>query len=168
MSPLNDPDASLYDFSIQGLDGAPIDFEVFRGKVVLFVNTASRCGFTPQYSGLEELYNRYKEQGLVVVGAPCNQFGQQEPGTADEIREECLLLYNVTFPMTEKIAVNGAHAHPLFQWLRQECRGLFGSSVKWNFTKFLVDRQGRPLQRFSPMSSPASLENKIQELLKLP
>lgn len=168
MSPHNNPNATLYDFSIRNLDGEMMDFECFRGKVVLFVNTASKCGFTPQYAGLEQLYQQYKDQGLIIVGVPCNQFGQQEPGTPTQIRDECLLQYDVTFPITEKVAVNGVHAHPLFQWLREECRGLFGSSVKWNFTKFLVDRQGRPLQRFSPMTSPASLESKIQELLALP
>lgn len=168
MIPHNNPDATLFDFSIRTLDGESMDFESLRGKVVLFVNTASNCGFTPQYAGLEQLYQQYKEQGLIIVGAPCNQFGQQEPGSPTQIREECLLQYDVTFPITEKIAVNGAHAHPLFQWLREECRGLFGSSVKWNFTKFLVDRQGRPLQRFSPMTSPTALEGKIQELLNQP
>ena len=165
MSPLNDPNSTIYDFSITLLNGNALDLNRLRGNVILFVNTASYCGFTPQYSGLESLYQKFKDQGLVIVGAPCNQFGQQEPGTPEEIENGCLLEYQVSFPITEKIEVNGSSAHPLFQWLRGECRGLFGSTIKWNFTKFLVDKQGRPIQRFAPLTSPVALESKIQELL---
>jgi glutathione peroxidase len=165
MSPLNDPYSTIYDFSISLLNGSELDLNDLRGRVILFVNTASHCGFTQQYQGLEKLYQRYKEEGFIIVGAPCNQFGQQEPGTPEEILNGCLLEYQVSFPITEKIDVNGVSAHPLFQWLRGECRGLFGSTIKWNFTKFLVDKQGRPIQRFAPITSPGSLESKIQELL---
>ena len=166
MSPLGGgQDPTLYDFEIQTLGGEAFDLQSLKGKVVLIVNTASQCGFTPQYKELEKLYRRYDKQGFVVLGVPCNQFGSQEPGTPEEIQNGCTMNYNVTFPLLEKIDVNGSNAHPLFLWLRQECPGLFGTTVKWNFTKFLVDRQGRALSRFAPVTSPSSLREKIEELL---
>ena len=166
MSPLSGGlDPTLYDFTIQTLGGKAFDLQCLKGKVVLIVNTASKCGFTPQYRDLEQLYRRYGEQGFVVLGVPCNQFGAQEPGTPEEIQIGCTMNYNVTFPLLQKIDVNGSNAHPLFVWLRQECPGLFGTTIKWNFTKFLVDKQGRALSRFAPMTSPTSLREKIEELL---
>ena len=155
----------LYQFEIHKLDGSVFDMSCLVGKLVLFVNVASNCGFTPQYQGLESIFQKYKDRGLMVVGVPCNQFGQQEPGTAEEIQNGCLMEYNVSFPVLEKVDVNGENAHPIFQWLRQECPGLFGTTIKWNFTKFLVDRQGRAIDRFSPLTSPASLERRIESLL---
>lgn len=163
LSGMTDP--TLYDFTIHALDGTPFNMADLKGKVVLIVNTASKCGFTPQYKDLEALYRQYGEQGLVVLGVPCNQFGAQEPGSPEQIQVGCTMNYDVTFPLLEKIDVNGANAHPLFIWLRQECPGLFGTTIKWNFTKFLVDKQGRALSRFAPMTNPTSLTNKIEELL---
>lgn len=166
MSPLSGMiDPTLYDFTVHTLNGEEFDLMKLKGKVVLIVNTASKCGFTPQYADLEKLYRKYGKQGFVVIGAPCNQFGAQEPGTPEEIQLGCTMNYDVTFPLLEKIDVNGANAHPLFVWLRQECPGLFGTTIKWNFTKFLVDRQGRALSRFAPMTNPSSLQHKIEELL---
>lgn len=160
-----DSDRTLFDFSIRTLDGEPFDIHSLKGKVVLIVNTASKCGFTPQYKDLEQLHRRYADKGLVVLGVPCNQFGAQEPGTPEEIQAGCQMNYDVTFSLLEKIDVNGANAHPLFRWLRQECPGLFGTTIKWNFTKFLIDKQGRPISRFAPLTNPASLTGKIEELL---
>jgi len=166
MSPLSgDNDPTLYDFSIHHLDGTVFDMKSLQGKVVLVVNTASKCGFTPQYKDLESLYRTYASKGLVVLGVPCNQFGAQEPGTPDEIQAGCSTNFDVTFPLLEKVDVNGGNAHPLFQWLRQECPGLFGTTIKWNFTKFLIDKQGRPVSRFAPITNPTALTSKIQELL---
>jgi len=160
-----DIEPTLFDFQIHTLSGELYDMQLLRGKVVLIVNTASKCGFTPQYADLERLHRKYVHKGLIVIGVPCNQFGGQEPGTPEQIKEECSTTYDVTFPLLEKVEVNGSKAHPLFQWLRQECPGLFGTTVKWNFTKFLIDRQGRPLSRFAPLTNPASLTEKIEELL---
>ena len=166
MSPLSGGlDPTLYDFTIQTLGGEVFDLQSLKGNVVLIVNTASQCGFTPQYKDLEKLYRRYGEQGFVVLGVPCNQFGAQEPGTPEEIQIGCTMNYNVTFPLLEKIDVNGSNAHPLFVWLRQECPGLFGTTIKWNFTKFLVDREGRVIKRFSPQASPEDLDADIRALL---
>jgi glutathione peroxidase len=138
----------------------------YQGKVLLIVNTASKCGFTPQYQGLEELYQRYRPRGLVVLGFPCNQFGAQEPGAAAEIAAFCQKNYGVTFPMFGKIEVNGAGAHPLYRWLKQSAPGLLGSeAIKWNFTKFLLDRSGRVKDRFAPATAPAALKKEIEALL---
>ena len=161
----DDIERTLFDFHIHTLDGELFDMQLLKGKVVLIVNTASKCGFTPQYADLESLYRKYAHKGLIVIGVPCNQFGAQEPGTPEEIQKGCSTNYDVTFPLLEKVDVNGSRAHPLFRWLRQECPGLFGTTVKWNFTKFLVDRQGRPLSRFAPLTKPSSLTEKIEELL---
>ncbi|MGQ7869277.1 glutathione peroxidase [Sunxiuqinia sp. sy24] len=157
--------ANFYDFKARSLQGGEIDFSDYKGQVVLVVNTASRCGFTPQYEGLEELYRKYKSTGLVVLGFPCNQFGNQEPGTADEIAEGCLINYGVSFQLFEKVAVNGANTHPVFQYLKHEMPGLLGGVIKWNFTKFLIARDGIPVKRFAPITKPEKIEPDILKLL---
>ena len=151
----------FYEFTATSLDGRPISMAGYAGKVVLVVNTASQCGFTPQYAGLEALYKKYAEQGLVVLGFPCNQFGKQEPGGADEISKTCHINYGVSFPMFEKVEVNGSAAHPLFRYLKNELPGVLGGRIKWNFTKFLVGRDGKPLKRFAPMTTPEKMEGAI-------
>ncbi|MFQ3392753.1 glutathione peroxidase [Enterobacter mori] len=148
------------------LDGQLISMADYAGKVVLVVNTASQCGFTPQYAGLEVLYNKYAEQGLVVLGFPCNQFGKQEPGGADEISKTCHINYGVSFPMFEKVEVNGSAAHPLFRYLKNELPGVLGERIKWNFTKFLIGRNGEPLKRFAPMTKPEKMEAAILAALE--
>lgn len=158
--------ASIYGFSAQRLDGNPQSLGDYAGKVMLIVNTASHCGFTPQYKGLEELYQRYRERGLVVLGFPCNQFGAQEPGSEAEIGSFCEKNYGVSFPMFAKIDVNGDDAHPLYRYLKQQARGLLGSeAIKWNFTKFLVDRDGAVIERYAPATAPAALADDIEKLL---
>jgi glutathione peroxidase len=157
---------SIYDFSAETLDGKPAPLADYQGKVVLIVNTASKCGFTPQYEGLEALYRKYADRGLVVLGFPCNQFGAQEPGNADEIKNFCSLTYDVTFPMFAKIDVNGPKAHPLYEYLKHEKKGLLGSEgIKWNFTKFLVGRDGAVAERFAPTTKPEDLSGAIEKLL---
>jgi glutathione peroxidase len=157
---------SIYDFSAETLDGKPAPLSDWRDKVVLIVNTASKCGFTPQYAGLEALYRKYRDRGFVVLGFPCNQFGAQEPGDAAEIASFCSLTYDVDFPMMRKIDVNGPATHPLYAYLKSAKKGLLGSEgVKWNFTKFLVDRQGEVVKRFAPADTPQSLEGAIEGLL---
>ena len=157
---------AIYGFSANSLSGKPVSLGDYAGKVVLIVNTASKCGFTPQYKGLESLYQKYKDKGLVILGFPCNQFGKQEPGNASQISEFCELNYGVTFPLFDKIDVNGDQTHPLFNFLKKEQPGILGSEgVKWNFTKFLVDRQGHVVRRFAPISSPAHIETAISQLL---
>ena len=159
-------ESNFYQFKAISLQGKEIKTELYSGKVVLVVNTASRCGFTPQYEGLEKLYKEYKEQGLVILGFPCNQFGNQEPGTEKEISEGCLVNYGVSFPVFFKIEVNGPNAHPIFNYLKNELSGFPGKSIKWNFTKFLIDRKGKPVKRFSPLTKPESLRKDIEALLK--
>lgn len=157
---------SIYDFSAKALDGKDVSLGDWRGKVMLIVNTASRCSFTYQYQGLEALHRDYAARGLVVLGFPCNQFRQQEPGDAAQIANFCSLTYDVTFPMFAKIDVNGDNAHPLYKWITKEKRGLLGSSrIKWNFTKFLVDRSGKVVDRFSPTTKPEALRAAIEGLL---
>ena len=156
---------TLSDFSATTLDGRPQDLSAYAGQVVLVVNTASECGLTPQFEGLEQLWQDYRDRGLVVLGFPCNQFGGQEPGEAEQIGEFCQRNYGVSFPMFDKIEVNGDGAHPLFQWLRQEKGGLLGSTIKWNFTKFLVGRDGRVLDRYAPTTAPESLTGDIEKAL---
>jgi glutathione peroxidase len=156
---------SLYDFTAQTLDGKPAPLTDYRGRVVLIVNTASKCGFTPQYEGLEGLWRDYKDKGLTILGFPCNQFGAQEPGNADEIANFCSLSYDVSFPMMAKIDVNGPKADPLYAWLKSQKGGLLGSSIKWNFTKFLVDKTGKVAGRFAPTDTPRSLKGAIEKLL---
>ena len=156
----------LYDFSAPLLDGTPQPLAAYRDKVVLAVNVASKCGFTPQYAGLEKLYETYRDRGLVILGFPCNQFGDQEPGTETEIAAFCNLNYNVSFPMFGKVTVNGRGALPLYQWLKRKAPGLLGlQAVPWNFTKFLVDRSGTKVQRFASATEPADLVQPIEKLL---
>jgi glutathione peroxidase len=157
---------NAYDFTAETLDGQPAPLAAWRGKVILIVNTASKCGFTPQYQGLEALNRRYAGRGLVVLGFPCNQFAGQEPGSAAEIANFCSLTYDVTFPMMSKVDVNGCHTHPLYAWLKHEKKGVLGTeSIKWNFTKFLVDRSGEVAGRFPPSTEPQALEGAIEALL---
>ena len=158
--------ASIYDFTARAADGSAAPLDGYRGKVLLIVNTASKCGFTPQYEGLEALWRKHKDQGLAVLGFPCNQFGAQEPGDAAEIANFCSLTYDVTFPVLGKIEVNGPKADPLFEYLKHEKRGLLGSAaIKWNFTKFLVGRDGKVLERFAPTVTPQALEGAVARAL---
>ena len=157
---------SPYDFEAQTLDGKPAPLSDYRGKVLLIVNTASKCGFTPQYEGLEALYRQFKDRGLVILGFPCNQFGAQEPGDAAEIASFCQLTYDVSFPMMAKVDVNGPKAHPLYAWLKGQKKGILGTEgIKWNFTKFLIDREGKVVGRFAPTATPQSLESAVEALL---
>ena len=157
---------SFYDFTAQTLDGKPAPLSAYQGKVVLIVNTASKCGFTPQYEGLEALWRDYQDKGLTILGFPCNQFGAQEPGNAEEIANFCSLTYDVSFPMMAKIDVNGPKTDPLYAFLKHEKKGLLGSeSIKWNFTKFLIDKSGKVVARFAPTDTPQSLKGAIEKLL---
>lgn len=157
---------SVYDFSARDINGAERSLSEFRGKLLLIVNVASQCGFTPQYKGLEALHRKYADKGVEVLGFPCNQFGKQEPGNADEIKNFCSLTYDVTFPVFAKIDVNGAQAHPLYQYLEREKRGFLGTkNIKWNFTKFLVGRDGQVLGRFAPTFTPEQLDGVIAKAL---
>jgi glutathione peroxidase len=155
----------VYDFSAKSLAGEEVSMQRFEGRVLLIVNTASKCGFTPQYRGLEELHREFASRGFAVLGFPCNQFGGQEPGDASEIGAFCESNYDVTFPLFEKIDVNGANAHPLYNYLKRKKSGLLGSSIKWNFTKFLVDRLGQVTARHAPTTRPESLKRDIEALL---
>jgi len=158
--------STVHDFTAIGLDGDPVDLRQYRGKVLLIVNTASACGFTPQYKGLEEVYRQFQDKGLVVLGFPCNQFGRQEPGTEEEIGAFCEKNYGVTFPLFAKIDVNGDDAHPLFKHLKQAAPGLLGTeAIKWNFTKFLIDKDGRVHKRYAPQTTPRELVKDIEALL---
>ena len=158
---------SIYDFSATTIDGQSQSLETYRGQVLLIVNVASRCGFTPQYAGLEELYQRYKDKGFQVLGFPCNQFGKQEPGSEAEIKSFCSLKFRITFPMFAKINVNGADADPLYKYLKSRRRGLLWTqSIKWNFTKFLVNRSGEVVKRYGSLSTPKRIERKLVSLLE--
>ena len=156
---------NFYQFNINQLNGEEISLSEFKGKVVLIVNTASNCGLTYHYTGLEKLYQEYKDNGLVIIGFPCNQFGKQEPGTSEEIQDFCITNYNVTFPLSEKIEVNGSDVHPLYKYLKNELKGKLNNSIKWNFTKFLIDRNGVPLKRFSSTVEPEDITPFIDQLL---
>jgi glutathione peroxidase len=157
---------TVYDFSARDILGGDVPLERFRGQVLLIVNTASKCGFTPQYEGLEKLHEELSGRGLAVLGFPCNQFGAQEPGSEAEIGAFCQLTYKVEFPMFAKVEVNGPGAHPLYQWLRSQAKGFLGSSsIKWNFTKFLVDREGRVEKRFGSTTKPDAIRGAIERLL---
>jgi glutathione peroxidase len=158
--------SSLYDFEAQSIDGQPVPLEQYRGKPLLIVNTASACGFTPQFGGLEQLHKTYGDRGLVVLGFPCNQFGSQDAGSNAEIATFCQRNFGVSFPMMSKIEVNGAQAHPLYQWLTAEAPGLLGSkAIKWNFTKFLVGKDGRVIKRYAPQDAPEKLGKDIEAAL---
>ena len=158
-------DKTLYDFTVKNNPDEPVSLSAYKGKVLLVVNTASKCGFTPQYKGLEALYLKYKERGLVVIGFPCNQFGGQEPGTAAEIASFCELNYGVTFPLMAKIKVNGKDADPLYVFLKEQAPGSVTDGIKWNFTKFLISRDGAVVKRFASGDKPESLEKDIEALL---
>jgi glutathione peroxidase len=158
--------STVYDFEAQQINGQPVALSQFKGQAMLIVNTASACGFTPQFAGLEALHKTYGERGLVVLGFPCNQFGGQDPASNDKIAEFCQLNYGVSFPMMAKVDVNGAAAHPLYQWLCAEAPGLLGTkAIKWNFTKFLVAKDGQVLKRYAPTDTPASLAKDIEAAL---
>jgi glutathione peroxidase len=157
---------SIYDFSTTSLQGQPIELSGFKDKVVLIVNTASKCGFTTQYTGLQKLYDSFAAKGLVVLGFPCNQFGAQEPGSTEDIQSFCQVNYGVSFPLSEKIDVNGSNAHPLYKYLTAAKPGLLGlKDIKWNFTKFLVDRQGNVVKRYAPTDTPEAITKDIEGLL---
>lgn len=156
----------IYKFEALDMKGQLQPLSNYKGDVLLIVNTASKCGFTPQFEGLEKLYHSYKDDGLNILGFPCNQFGKQEPGSNEEIQEFCQLNYGVSFPMFAKVDVNGKDAHPLFQYLSKEAPGLLGSkTIKWNFTKFLVDREGNVIERFPPQTTPAEIEEAIKKMI---
>jgi len=158
--------STIYDFKADTLAGAPVDLGQYKGQVVLIVNTASKCGFTPQYQGLEAVYQQFKDKGAVVLGFPCNQFGGQEPGQAEEIGAFCEKNYGVTFPLFAKIDVNGANAHPLFKQLKKAAPGILGTeAIKWNFTKFLIRKDGTVYQRYAPATKPEELVADIEKLL---
>lgn len=157
---------SIYSHSVKTIDGKEISLSDYKGKVLLVVNVASRCGFTPQYTGLEKLYQSYHSRGFEVLGFPCNQFGAQEPGSESEIQSFCETNYRITFPMFAKIEVNGKNAHPLYQDLKQEAKGILGTeAIKWNFTKFLIDKSGKVVKRFAPTDKPEDLKASIESLL---
>lgn len=158
---------TFYQLTATSLHGQPISMADYAGKLILVVNTASHCGFTPQYAGLEALYAKYAAQGLIVLGFPCNQFGKQELGGVDDIEQTCRINYGVSFPMFEKVEVNGASAHPLFRYLKDELPGVLGGRIKWNFTKFLIGRDGTPLTRFAPFTTPEKMESAILAALKI-
>lgn len=158
---------SIYEFSAKSIDGKDVNFSEFNGDVLLIVNVASKCGFTPQYEGLENLYKKYKDKGLVILGFPCNQFGKQEPGTEEEIVQFCQMNFGVTFPMFAKIDVNGENAHPLYNFLKAKAPGVMSTQdIKWNFTKFLVDREGNVVTRYAPATTPDAIEKEIQKYFK--
>lgn len=157
---------TVYDFTAKNLAGQDVPLSDFHGQVLLIVNTASKCGFTPQYAGLEELYEKLHPEGLTILGFPCNQFGAQEPGSESEIGTFCQKNYGVSFPMFAKIDVNGADAHPLYQYLKKDRKGLLGTeAIKWNFTKFLIGRDGEPVARYAPQTKPEDLEAPVRKLL---
>lgn len=155
----------IYDLSVKAQDGTEVPLSNYEGKVLLIVNTATGCGFTPQYEGLEKLYREYHDQGLEILDFPCNQFGHQAPGTDEEITSFCQLHYDTTFPQFKKIDVNGKDEDPLYTYLKAQTKGMLGSKIKWNFTKFLVDRKGNIVGRYAPTETPEALEGKIKELL---
>ncbi len=155
----------IYDFKALTSKGKELDFAQFEGKVLLIVNTASKCGFTPQFAGLEQLNQEYKDRGLVVIGFPCNQFASQDPGSDSEIEGFCQLNYGVTFQIMKKVDVNGSEAHPIFQYLKSQTKGLLGSSIKWNFTKFLISRDGKTIKRYAPTTKPEKMKNDIEAML---
>ncbi|WP_281183699.1 glutathione peroxidase [Staphylococcus schleiferi] len=155
----------LYDIEVTKIDGTNYPLSEYKGDVLLIVNTASECGLTPQFEGLQKLYDTYHEKGFTILGFPCNQFGKQEPGSGEEAASNCQLNYGITFPMHEKIEVNGENAHPLFNYLKSQQKGVFGDKIKWNFTKFLVDREGNVVKRFSPQKTPESITKEIENVL---
>ncbi|UII29700.1 glutathione peroxidase [Fulvivirga ulvae] len=158
---------NFYDLNVKTPQGKTIEMSDLKGKAVLIVNTATKCGLAPQFDGLEALHQQYKDQGLVVLGFPCNQFRDQEPETNDTVEESCRINFGVTFQLTEKVDVNGENTHPVFAYLKKQLGGLFGSGIKWNFTKFLVTPEGKPYKRYAPTTKPAKIEKDIKKLLKV-
>jgi len=158
-------ESKFYLFKARSLQGKEIEMSSFKGKTILVVNTASKCGFTPQYEGLEKLYEKYRDKDFVILGFPCNQFANQEPGDEKSIAEGCVLNYGVTFPMFSKIEVNGKNAHEIYKYLKKELGGLFSSRIKWNFTKFLIDSNGKPVKRFSPVTKPEEIDRYLEKIL---
>lgn len=156
-------ESEFYRFTATSLQGKEIKMDTYKGKTVLVVNTASECGFTPQLKGLEKMYEKYRDDSLVILGFPCNQFGNQEPGDEKSIEEGCVANYGVTFPMFSKVDVNGKNTHPLFKYLKNELGGILGSRIKWNFTKFLINKNGRPIKRFSPITKPEKIEKYLEK-----
>lgn len=157
---------SFYDHQVTTIDGQTIDLSDYKGKTLLVVNVASKCGFTKQYAGLESLYQKYRDKGFVVLGFPCNQFAGQEPGSEEEIKKFCSLTYHVTFPLFSKINVNGDQAHPLYKYLKEKSKGIFGiGAIKWNFTKFLIDKNGQVIKRYAPADLPEELQSDIERIL---
>lgn len=165
MTTTSGPANAFYQLSANTPQGRPVEMADYKGKVVLVVNTATQCGLTPQFEGLEKLHQQYKDRGLVILGFPCNQFGSQEPLSNETMEESCKINHGVTFPLFEKIDVNGPNTHPVFKFLKNKLGGLFGSKIKWNFTKFLLDANGKPVRRFSPVTKPAAIEGYIKQLL---
>ena len=155
----------IYKFTAQDIKGNDVSLDIYKGKTLLIVNTATGCGFTPQYEGLENLYKAYKDKGLVILDFPCNQFAHQAPGSNEEIAQFCKLKYDVSFPQFAKIEVNGENEHPLYTYLKSEKKGAFGKSIKWNFTKFLIDKQGNVIKRYAPTTTPAKIEKNIIKIL---
>jgi len=156
----------FYQFTARSLQGKEINMEIYKGKTILVVNTASYCGFTPQFEGLEKLYLKYKEKGFVILGFPCNQFANEEPGDEKSISEGCVIDYGLTFPMFSKIEVNGKNAHPIYKYLKKELGSLSGDKIKWNFTKFLINSDGKPIKRFAPITKPKKIEKYLVKILK--
>ncbi len=154
---------TFHQFSAKTLQGKQVRMDTYKGKTVLVVNTASKCGLTPQYEGLENLYKKHKDKGLVILGFPCNQFANQEPGDEKSISEGCLVNYGVTFPMFSKIDVNGKDAHPIYKYLKKELSGFLGGKIKWNFTKFLIDKEGKPVKRFAPTVAPDKIDHYLEK-----
>ena len=155
----------FYNLEAKKINGEMVSMSEYKGKTVIVVNTASKCGFTPQFEGLEKLYEKYKDKGLVILGFPCNQFGKQEPGVGEEIQEFCQVNYGVSFPIFDKVNVNGSSTHPIFKYLKSNLGGFLGSSIKWNFTKFVIDKNGKPIKRFSPITKPEDMESFIKFLM---
>jgi glutathione peroxidase len=158
--------SEFYELKAKGVVGNNVKMDEYKGKVILVVNTASECGFTPQFKGLEELYQKYSSEGLVILGFPCNQFGKQEPLNGQKLLSWCELNYGISFPMFAKIEVNGDNTHPIFKYLKENLTGLLGSRIKWNFTKFLINKEGQPIERFAPKDKPQNIEAAIVKLLK--
>lgn len=157
-------DSVFYSFKAKSLQGKETEMKAYQGKTILVVNTASKCGLTPQFEGLEKLYQKYREKDFVILGFPCNQFANQEPGDEKSISEGCLINYGVTFPMFAKVDVNGENAHEIFKYLKKELRGLLGGKIKWNFTKFLIDKNGKPVKRFSPTTKPEEIDKYLAKI----
>lgn len=155
----------FYNLEAKKINGEMVSMSEYKGKTVIVVNTASKCGFTPQFEGLEKLYEKYKDKGLVILGFPCNQFGKQEPGVGEEIEEFCQVNYGVSFPIFDKIDVNGSSTHPIFKYLKSNLGGFLGSSIKWNFTKFVIDKTGKPIKRFAPTTKPEDMESFVKFLM---